>query len=132
MGFFDFLFRKNKKQNVNAIKVTFKEVKPLKPLQEELNFNDLPNLTVDGSRANGSIAIKKSKTNKSKEVLMHLVSGKSITSWEAINFYGATRLASIVFNLKDKGFDIQSKSQISIDRNGNQVKYSEYFLVVGK
>lgn len=34
-------------------------------------------------------------TNKTKEVLKHLKNKGSITSWEAIQLYGATRLSAI-------------------------------------
>jgi hypothetical protein len=34
---------------------------------------------------------------------------KKITSWEAISKYGATRLASIIFNLKGDGHSISSE-----------------------
>jgi hypothetical protein len=37
-----------------------------------------------------------------KETLIkaHLLNNKIITSWEAIENYGATRLAAIIFNLR--------------------------------
>lgn len=37
---------------------------------------------------------------KKDKVLAHLKKHKSITSWTAINFYGATRLAAIIFELR--------------------------------
>ncbi len=51
--------------------------------------------------------------NKTQKVKEHLLSKGSITSWEAIKLYRATRLSSIIFNLrkefaKDKKYDIDS------------------------
>jgi len=44
--------------------------------------------------------------NQKDQVLQHLRKKKSITSWEAIQKYGITRLADTVFQLKGKGYDI--------------------------
>ena len=49
---------------------------------------------------------KKTKHQKIKE---HLESGKSITSWEAIELYNVTRLAAIIFNLKKDGHEIETQ-----------------------
>lgn len=39
---------------------------------------------------------------KTQAVLNHLKANKTITSWEAIEKYRATRLSSIIFNLRFK------------------------------
>lgn len=44
---------------------------------------------------------------KTAKVLEHLQKYGSITSWEAIEKYGATRLSSIIFNLR-KNYRIDS------------------------
>lgn len=41
------------------------------------------------------------RTNKTQQVLRHLQTKGTITSWEAITEYRATRLASIIFNLRE-------------------------------
>ena len=41
-------------------------------------------------------------------VLKHLKERKTITSWEAIEFYRATRLADIIFNLR-KEYNIDTE-----------------------
>jgi len=41
--------------------------------------------------------------NKTNLVLLHLQEKKTITSWEAIQLYHATRLSAIIFNLKERG-----------------------------
>ena len=67
--------------------------------------------------------MKKSKNQKIKE---HLQSGKTITSWEAIEDYNVTRLAAIVFNLKKDGMKIESKDFTEKNSNGETVKFTRY------
>ena len=57
------------------------------------------------------------------QVLEHLKKRKSITSWEAITSYRITRLASIIFDLRDK-YEIVSLQE----RKGNK-KFVRYVLV---
>ena len=68
------------------------------------------------------------KTNKHKEVLKHLQEQGSITSLEAIDKYGATRLASIIFNLRKRGYDISTNMEVTKDRYGNACQYARYRL----
>ena len=57
------------------------------------------------------------------QVLQHLKKRKSITSWEAITSYRITRLASIIFDLRDE-YEIVSLQE----RKGNK-KFVRYVLV---
>ena len=50
----------------------------------------------------------KEKINKSREVLKHMMIHGTIDSWEAITKFRATRLSSIIFNLKAKGYIIKT------------------------
>lgn len=56
-------------------------------------------------------------------VYLHLKKHKHITSWEAINLYRATRLADIVYKLKNQGFKIQTL----MVESGN-TRFARYFL----
>ena len=47
--------------------------------------------------------------SKTKSVLEHLKAKGSITSWDAINKYHATRLSAIIFILKGRGHDITTE-----------------------
>jgi hypothetical protein len=62
-------------------------------------------------------AKKLSKDNsfvtKTKMVSNHLISVGSITSWEAIQKFRATRLSSIIFNLKKAGFIITTTNEVN-------------------
>lgn len=66
--------------------------------------------------------------NKTQKVLAHLQEKRSITSWEAIKYYGATRLSGIIYNLKDKGYDITKKMEDFTDKYGDKSKFARYYL----
>ncbi len=64
--------------------------------------------------------------NKTQKVLEHLQEKGSITSWEAIKEYGATRLSAIVFNLRDKGYEIDTNMEEFTDRYGDKSRFAKY------
>ena len=47
--------------------------------------------------------------NKTEAILSHLQKKRKMTSWDAIELYGATRLAATIFKLKDEGYDIHTQ-----------------------
>lgn len=61
--------------------------------------------------------------SQSKQVLAHLQEKGSITSWEAIINYGATRLSGIIYSLRKAGYPIEA----SIERKGDK-HYARYYL----
>ena len=61
-------------------------------------------------------------------VLSHLISKGSITSLEAINEYGATRLADIIFRLRKQGYDIKTITCTGKTRFGTVCNYAKYVL----
>lgn len=67
-------------------------------------------------------------TNKTKEVLKHLQKKGSITSWDAIQKYGATRLSAIIYNLRNRGYEIDTLMIEGKDRFGNESRYAKYVL----
>ena len=70
--------------------------------------------------------------NKTKAILRHLQEYGSITSWEAIKEYGATRLSAIIYNLRYKyELNIETEYVEFTDRFGNKAKYGKYNLVKG-
>lgn len=62
---------------------------------------------------------------KIARVLVHLKEKGSITSWEAIELYGATRLSDIIFKLRRR-YDIDSVSHEFTDRFGTTSKFVTY------
>lgn len=68
------------------------------------------------------------KFNKTKKVLEHLKKYGSITSLEAIELYGATRISAIIFNLRKCGYDIETIKIPFVDRFGNSAVFGKYVL----
>ena len=66
--------------------------------------------------------------NKTTAVLSHLMDNGSITSIDAIERYGATRLSAIIFNLRRRGYDIETVTMGMTDRYGYAVNYAKYVL----
>ena len=62
-------------------------------------------------------------------VLRHLQDYGSITSWEAIEEYGITRLSDVVFRLRNEGVRIDSKNETRNNRYGTPTTFSRYTLV---
>lgn len=70
------------------------------------------------------------KMNKTKAILMYLEENGSITSWEAIKEFGATRLSAIIYNLRYKyDLNIQSELVEFTDRYGTKSNYAKYILI---
>ena len=70
-------------------------------------------------------------TNKTQEVLKYLQKNKSITSWNAIDAFGATRLSGIIYRLKKQGYNIITKREEVVDRYGNTCQFARY-VYLGK
>lgn len=66
--------------------------------------------------------------NKHELVRQYMLDGNSITSWEAIEKFGATRLSAIIFNLKNT-YNIVSTREEHIDRYGNSGHYARYKII---
>jgi hypothetical protein len=56
-------------------------------------------------------------------VLKHLKSRKKLTSVEAIGLYGITRLAAVIFRIKEQGHEVVAKKC-----KGVRANYKEYSL----
>lgn len=66
--------------------------------------------------------------NKTKAVLGWLETYTSISSLEAFENLGVTRLGAIIFNLRKRGYDIETVTVETIDRFGNKVRFARYYL----
>ena len=56
----------------------------------------------------------------------------SITPLDAFRDLGITRLAAIVFRLKDEGHDIDKTIEIGKNRFGNRTRYARYSFGKGE
>lgn len=64
---------------------------------------------------------------KTKAVMLHLEEQGSITSWEAIKNYGATRLSAIIYQLRHRyNMEIINEWIDFKDRFGNEARYVKY------
>lgn len=64
------------------------------------------------------------------KVAQWLRSGKSITSWQAIDLFGCTRLADVIYRLKNiHEFPIKDEIISVKNRNGRTVKIAKYQLI---
>lgn len=58
----------------------------------------------------------------------HLNKKGSITSWEAFEKYGITRLSAVIYILRQDGQNIKSISTTKKNRYGHSVTFSTYTL----
>lgn len=68
------------------------------------------------------------KATQTGDVLAHLIEHGSITSIEAIQKYGCTRLSARIFDYRAKGYEIESDSMTTKNRYGNPVTVAVYRL----
>jgi hypothetical protein len=61
-------------------------------------------------------------------ILNHLKSGKSITSKEAFELYGVTRLSAIIHDLRCMGYPIHAFTVEGTTRFGDSCRYAKYIL----
>jgi hypothetical protein len=73
------------------------------------------------------IKMEKKKTHYDR-VLEFLQYNGKITSMQAINKFGATRLSAIIFNLRKNGYAITTKFITEKNRYGNKVSFGVYIL----
>jgi ribosomal protein S8 len=69
------------------------------------------------------------RKTKSAQVKNHLIKEGFIDSWTAITLYGATRLSAIIYNLRRRGFVIDSQVVATKDRNNNLCQFVKYIFV---
>lgn len=69
------------------------------------------------------------KTTQRSEVLKYMLDGNRITSMQAIEKFGATRLSDIIFKLRKRGYNIITHDRVGKNRYGGTCKYAEYELI---
>lgn len=66
------------------------------------------------------------KLSQRDDIIRHLMTEGSITAWEAIKEYGLTRLSAVIYELRKKGWRIESEMVTSKNRYGNPVTFVRY------
>lgn len=67
--------------------------------------------------------------NKHQAVREWLKTGASISSMEAIENFGATRLSAIIWDLRHRdGWNIETVECDGRDRFGNSMRFARYYL----
>lgn len=69
------------------------------------------------------------RTTQTSLVLNYLKEGNSITSAEAFELFGATRLSAIIYSLKKQGYNIEMVDIKSTNRFGESCHFGKYTLV---
>lgn len=73
--------------------------------------------------------MNENKKDQWEIILEHLKSGRSITSMEAINEYGFTRLSAIIHTLRNSGYNIDTTMIPVKTRYGKQTMVAKYTLI---
>lgn len=63
-----------------------------------------------------------------ERVLQYLEDFGSITSYEAFEHLGVSRLSAVIFNLRRKGYNIVGETESSKNRYGDKVHFTRYRL----
>lgn len=54
----------------------------------------------------------------------------SITSWEAIQEFGNTRLSATIYSIRESGVEIISEDESAINRFGDETTFTRYYTKV--
>lgn len=69
------------------------------------------------------------KDTQNTRLIRHLIEHKKITSLEAINRFGITRLSARIYDLKKDGYIFDCKPITVRNRYGEKIRVTEYTLV---
>jgi len=72
--------------------------------------------------------MKQKQKSATTDIANHLKRGRKLTTLQAIESFGCTRLAAVIFDLKAQGMDIISKPKKVVTRYGKTVILAEYSL----
>ena len=66
---------------------------------------------------------------QTSDVIAHLIKHGSITSLEAIQKYGCTRLSAVIFNCRKRGYEIETIRLNVKNRRGSNSPIGKYKLI---
>ena len=61
-------------------------------------------------------------------ILEHMQKNGGITQADAIRLFGCYRLGARVYDLKERGIDVQKTMVPGVNRYGKRTRYARYFL----
>jgi hypothetical protein len=112
----------------NVIKTFFTRKIHNKPINEEKIILQPQAMKDPSKNQNINKVYKDEENTKLFQVKKHLIEKGQIDSWTAINLYGATRLSSIIFDLRKKGYNIRSVRNTAYDRNNKICNFTTYIF----
>lgn len=62
------------------------------------------------------------------KILAHMQSGKSISQYEAAQKFGCYRLSARIWDLRDRGYEINKQMVTKKNAEGNSVSFAVYRL----
>jgi hypothetical protein len=72
--------------------------------------------------------MKKLGKSQTEDVLRYMKENGSISSKEAFEEFGATRLSAIIFALRKRGYEIETEIWTCTNRYGKNVDFAKYIL----
>lgn len=75
------------------------------------------------------MAKKENKPTQCDLILKYIRDFGSISTWEAMMDLGVARLASRIFDLKNKGYKFRKQRIYTSNRYDKKIYYDRYFLV---
>ena len=68
------------------------------------------------------------KTTHEQILLNHFAKYKTITSMEAFDLYGMTRLSAVIYQLREKGYEIEMVWETGYNRYNQPIKWGKFYL----
>lgn len=65
---------------------------------------------------------------QTEKILNYLRGGGSLTGLEALQLFGCMRLGARVWDLKRRGYNIESRMEVHKNENGEYKSYKRYWL----
>lgn len=68
------------------------------------------------------------KTTQNLQILEHLMQGKSITPYEALELYNTMRLPSRIYDLRKRGHNIRRQMVVVKNKEGKKCRVARYWM----
>ncbi len=75
------------------------------------------------------MAKREHRPTQCQKIIAYINKHGSISTWEAMMDLGVARLASRIFDLKEKGYKFRKQRVYTDNRDGDKTHYDRYYLV---